>query len=128
VSGSSEVPHAIVFNPSHPSAPILCAPSWLCRVDTGAQTPPAAAAESHSTAATASGGAAIKAKKRHRHEGAEPSTGAGAGEPESHVIRSYGGMLLFDFIAPGTALVIEQPWLRVMDLFPPALYKHRFGT
>ena len=64
----------------------------------------------------------------HRHEGAEPSTGAGAGEPESHVIRSYGGMLLFDFIAPGTALVIEQPWLRVMDLFPPALYKHRFGT
>ena len=26
------------------------------------------------------------------------------------------------------AIVIEQPWLRVMDLFPPALYKHRFGT
>jgi hypothetical protein len=26
------------------------------------------------------------------------------------------------------SLVIEQPWLRVMDLFPPALYKHRFGT
>ena len=135
VSGSSEVPHAIVFNPSHPSAPILCAPSWLCRVDTGAhdgaQTPPAAAAESHSTAATASGGAAmkaVKARKRHRQEGADPSTGAGAGEPESHVIRSYGGMLLFDFIAPDTALVIEQPWLRVMDLFPPALYKHRFGT
>jgi hypothetical protein len=71
---------------------------------------------------------AVKARKRHRQEGADPSTGAGAGEPESHVIRSYGGMLLFDFIAPDTALVIEQPWLRVMDLFPPALYKHRFGT
>ena len=37
-------------------------------------------------------------------------------------------MLLFDFLAADVALVVEQPWLRVMDLLPPALYKHRFGT
>ena len=39
------------------------------------------------------------------------------------VVRSYGGMLLFDFVAADVALVVEQPWLRVMDLLPPALYK-----
>ena len=39
-----------------------------------------------------------------------------------------GPMLLFDFVAPDTAVAIEQPWLRVMQKFPPALFRHRFGT
>ncbi len=127
VAGSSEVPHAVVFNPSRPSAPILCAPSWLCRVDTGAEAPPAAGGGGSTPAAGSAGGK--KAKKRRRQEAAAAQNGGcGSGELESLVIRSYGGMLLFDFVAADTALVVEQPWLRVMDLFPPALYKHRFGT
>ena len=54
--------------------------------------------------------------------------GAVAADDQAHLIRSYGGVLLFDFLGADTAVVVEQPWLRVMDLFPPALYKHRFGT
>ena len=44
------------------------------------------------------------------------------------VVRSYGGILTFDFVDAGEAVVVEQPWLRVMDHFPPALFRHQFGT
>ena len=53
---------------------------------------------------------------------------AGGGASSDSVVRSYGGILTFAFVGPAEALVVEQPWLRVMDHFPPALYRHRFGT
>jgi hypothetical protein len=50
------------------------------------------------------------------------------GASSDRVVRSYGGILTFAFVGPAEAVVVEQPWLRVMDHFPPALYRHRFGT
>ena len=44
------------------------------------------------------------------------------------VVRSFGAMLLFTVLAEDEAIVVEQPWLRVVQHFSPALYKHRFGT
>ena len=61
-------------------------------------------------------------------EGGVTAEGAAGADDGTRVVRNYGGMLFFDFLAADVALVVEQPWLRVMDLLPPALYKHRFGT
>ena len=44
------------------------------------------------------------------------------------MVTKYGPILLFDFLANDTAVVVEQPWLRVMEHLPPALHRHRFGT
>ena len=46
----------------------------------------------------------------------------------TQVMRNYGGMLLFAMLAADEAVVVEQPWLRVMEHFPPAMFRHRFGT
>lgn len=134
VASSSEVAHAIAFNPAKPHAPILCAQSWLCRVETGAAAAVAAAEKAATAIASgvASGKKSKKKRRRDEEEAADTATGSASGGTEAaescHVTRSYGGMLHFDFLGPDAALVVEQPWLRVMDLLPPALYKHRFGT
>ena len=136
VGSSAEVAHRIAFNPSRPNDAILCAQSWLCRVRVGSDTADAGAAAA--AAADAEGGRRGKQKKkRGRAAEAEEAAGgsraggaspAGGGGDATQVVRSYGAMVLFDFTAADTAVVVEQPWLRVMDHFPPALYRHRFGT
>ena len=129
VAASPEVPHRIAVNPARPLAPILCSQSWLCRVDvdgapaTSARAPDAGPAD----------GAPPKGKAKRKRAAATttPSpNGDGADEaaPTTQVVRNYGGMLLFSVVAADEAVVVEQPWLRVMDHFPPALYKHRFGS
>ena len=127
---SPEVIHSIAFNPAVPSRPILCATSWQCALnldatDTEDAEPAEPAAESTKRAK--------KRKRRadrakHAEDGASAVQGGEGGGQKSHVIRRYGGVLAFSFLQTDVALVVEQPWLRVMDFFPPALYKHRFGT
>ena len=39
-----------------------------------------------------------------------------------------GFVCLVDVMGDDAAVVVEQPWMRVMEHFPPALYRHRFGT
>ena len=121
-------------------APVLVAPSWLCRVSVDCDD---GGADSSAQQLGGSGGAPVeetprgKKKRKLAAAAAEatpaattPETATASGGPggSSHVVRAYGGILTFGFLAPGEALVVEQPWLRVMDHFPPALYRHRFGT
>ena len=44
----------------------------------------------------------------------------------NRLLSCYAPLLLFDFLCSDTALVVEQPWLRVMERFPPALFRHVF--
>jgi hypothetical protein len=37
-------------------------------------------------------------------------------------------MLLLDFLAADVGVVVEQPWLRVLERLPDAMYRHQFGT
>ena len=53
---------------------------------------------------------------------------AGPDAPPARLVEPYGPILHFDFVGADTALVVERPWLRVMESFPPALHRHRFGT
>lgn len=124
VAASPEVPHRIAVNPARPLAPVLCSQSWLCRVelDIGAAGDETGGGES------GNGSKRSKAKRRRAAAAAPP---AGAEESEGTcelAIRNYGGMLLFAILSADEAVVVEQPWLRVMDHFPPALFRHRFGT
>ena len=134
IAASPEVPHCIAINPARPLAPILCSHSWLCRVEVDGRD--TAGPTNGSVAATAEEGTPKSKSKRKRAKSVETTLAslgdkhaeAESGSPSTLVIRNYGGMLLFAVLADDEAVVVEQPWLRVMDHFPPALYKHRFGT
>lgn len=139
VNESHEVPHAIVVHASSPYTPVLCGDSWLCRVDvtsgvdgkhSGASPVPLPEAPPRSGSS----------KKRRR--GSAGSSGEGASTPAGptetstvqrsisrvRILRSYGSILKFEYVGDREALVVEQPWLRVMNHFPPAMFRHRFGT
>jgi hypothetical protein len=137
-------------DPARPLAPILCAQSWLCRVAVDGGGGAAAAATPNGVPAAAGNGGSAAAKgKAKRKRAASAGEGANVGveaaarggggsngaaadvsdePPATNVVRSYGGVLLFSVLAADEAIVVEQPWLRVMDHFPPALYRSRFGT
>lgn len=127
VGASAEVAHSIAFNPGRPADAILVAQSWLCRVRIGDEageapplSPPGKRRGKRSRGAKDPGG------------GGAAKSGGGGGDGgeagEEQVVHAYGAMLLFDFTAADTAVVVEQPWLKVMGHFPPALHRHRFGT
>ena len=59
---------------------------------------------------------------------AEPRATDGGSADGTRLLTKYGPMRLFDFVAPGCAVVVEQPWLRVMERFPNAMVRHQFGT
>ena len=78
-------------------------------------------ANSAAGAATAENGAAGTPSTPRR-------SARSAGAAACRMVTRYGPMLLFDFLAEDTALVLERPWLRVMESFPPTLHRARFGT
>ena len=158
VEDSPEVPHTIAVSAARPRAPVLCAQSWLCRVDLDVPSRDTVGPSAPSDKQSASGGgtdaseaaplaasaahAKVKKSRKRRRGGGRTKEGGGDGDAvggsegsgggardeQCHVVRNYGGVLLFSFLGDDAAVVVEQPWLRVMDHFPPALYKHRFGT
>ena len=89
-----------------------------------AQEPqPEPAAKAAKAAKTAAGAAPSEAGE------ADADVEAGeVGEAACRMVTRYGPMLLFDYVAPDTAIVLERPWLRVMEHFPPTLHRPRFGT
>ena len=93
--------------------------------------PPEDGAEGGGVAEESSNGAARVAAAENGADGT-PGTprrgGRAAGAAACRMVTRYGPMLLFDFLAEDTALVLERPWLRVMESFPPTLHRARFGT
>jgi hypothetical protein len=88
-------------------------------------------AEGEGVAEESSNGAARAAAPENSADGTPgtPRRGARvAGAAACRMVTRYGPMLLFDFLAEDTALVLERPWLRVMASFPPTLHRARFGT
>jgi len=142
VATSPEVPLRISTNPAHPFAPILCAQSWLCRVEVDGRPADACAAEASPADPNVPPDGKGKNSKGKRKRaatsgataadecaGGNDSSAAGThGKPVTRVVRNYGGILHFAVLAKDEAIVVEQPWLRVMDHCPQALYKHRFGS
>ena len=143
IAASPEVPNSIAVIPTPPFAFILCAQSWLCRVaiDGGAAAATAivsgmAAGRAASASPTSSneGSTDQKARKRKAKETTDAQVvaatvgGTSCSSLATSVVRSFGAMLLFTVLAEDEAIVVEQPWLRVVQHFSPALYKHRFGT
>jgi len=120
-----EVVQRIVFNPADKTSAVLCAQTWLCRVSLpiAASTPAALGAPKQ------------QKRKRDTIDTAADATASTLTAANSSAIASagarvsnYGPMVCFDYLAADTAVVVEVPWLRVMQHFPPALYRHQFGT
>ena len=137
LASRAEVVTQLAFNPARPAEVVLCGQSFLFRVPldgvVAAEAP--AAAEAAAEAAEAGGGGAKK-RKRGQPKGAKKPKGGGGGggggeggAPAAAAASSrYQPMLLFDFLGDDRALVVERPWLRVIDHFPPTLQRQRFGT
>ncbi|KAL1525524.1 hypothetical protein AB1Y20_020380 [Prymnesium parvum] len=136
ISASAEVPLRLSFNPAHPETVVLSAQSWLCSVrlsleEAAADAPDASLAKD--AAKPPRGKKRLRGREKRKAKLAEAAglEMNGKTSPVLHgnrLVSNYGPMLHFDFMAPDTALVVEQPWLRVMQKFPPALFRQRFGT
>ncbi|XP_004349884.1 hypothetical protein CAOG_01364 [Capsaspora owczarzaki ATCC 30864] len=44
------------------------------------------------------------------------------------LVDKYKPLLFFDFLDASSMVVVERPWLAVMESFPPTLYRVRYGT
>ena len=118
----------IAFNKGDPTSATLCARTWLCQVPlAAAQLPTAVSGDGGAPPSKRSGGGAQRKRKRKR-AAALAAAGAAAAGAEARVVTAYGPMLLFDYVDSDVAVVVEQPWLRVMERFPPSLHRQQFGT
>jgi len=111
----------ISVNPSKPNSVMLCAQTWLYSVTWEGASDFAAPANAGQATET---GSRNQRRKRRRSK----SESGGGDDGRGQLVTKYGPILLFDFLADDTAVVVEQPWLRVMEHLPPALHRHRFGT
>ncbi len=49
-------------------------------------------------------------------------------EIESRLVRDYCPLLFFSHLPSGDSVVVERPWISIVENFPPAFYRNRFGA
>lgn len=97
---------SIVFDASRPRCMLLVANGYMCHID---MDKPASTQ--------------VKSKSSSFSKNADTDVS------ESYrVIKRFKPLLAATFVAPGCMMVAELPWIRVMQNFPPALYRHKYGT
>lgn len=56
------------------------------------------------------------------------STNTKSAPIECKLIDDYRPILFFAHLSNGDSLVIERPWLQIVENFPPAFYRSRYGA
>jgi hypothetical protein len=69
-------------------------------------------------------------KMRHQHHKDNAGTSSSANSSDAHcrVITRFRPMLTGRFVDQERLLVVEVPWIRVLQGLAPALQRHRYGT
>jgi hypothetical protein len=55
-------------------------------------------------------------------------TGVAAAGTNFKLIKRYQPLLFLDFADDGTMVVVERPWLAIMQTFPPPLHRKKYGS
>eukprot|EP00742_Colponemidia_sp_Colp-10_P006807 GILJ01007294.1.p1 GENE.GILJ01007294.1~~GILJ01007294.1.p1 ORF type:complete len:682 (+),score=96.47 GILJ01007294.1:45-2090(+) len=107
----------IAFNPGQPSSLLLYGHSFICHVDLEKPVP----VSDHGV------------KKRRLAPAAEDTNGhlngcANVAGNNFQIITKYQSVLSVHFLKANSLVVVELPWLKVMQDFPDALHRPRYGT
>jgi len=96
----------MAFNPASPDITVFFSASFMCSV--------------HMSSAASSGQKSKRSKQ---------TTSSGTDVEEKYVIIDrYRPILHMDFLDPSTLVVVERPWLQVMESFPGTLQRKVYGT
>jgi U3 small nucleolar RNA-associated protein 4 len=132
----------ISFSPTLPNTLVLQDHSSMCVLHTDQPLPNrnidlgraiAHTGESQSTASFARGSRGSK-RKPSVAAGTEPVEDededgeGGDGTKNFKLIRRFQPLLFADFSETGAMVVVERPWLAVMQTFPPPLYRSKYGS
>jgi len=144
----ADYPVRMAFNTSNPSKFLLGAHGFFCIVDLDQPMPEhsnifppnhvrarrfvpkksrASSIGDESAAANKDGGVTPPRRKRKRSL-------SNAGRPEREqngnftICLRYSGMLFMDFIAENEMVVVEQPWMNVVNALPDALARRVYGS
>lgn len=114
----------VAFNPAKPDTIILHSSSFLCSVDTS-KPPMGVTMEAPKSPKLGEG---ERKSKKHKHgkgnaTAADPATGS-----NFRIVDRYRPILHLDFLDSNAMVVVERPWLQVMESFPGMLHRNRYGT
>jgi U3 small nucleolar RNA-associated protein 4 len=133
-----DCPDSIAFNPSAPNKVVMGGHSWFCAIDLTKPVP------NHSRPFPPDHFKARNWSKRNlqnrQRSNSLSEKGASEVENNSHDAREedtirnfticlrYAGIIFQDFIRSNEMLVLEQPWMSVVDTLPGALERQRYGS
>ena len=101
----------VAFNPSNPDSMALFSSSFLCSVDMSKDIP-----------------IEIKEGKKSKKERHSKGEKQSLSNENFRIVDRYRPILHLDFIDSNTMVVVERPWLQVMESFPGVLNRPRYGT
>jgi len=99
----------IAFDPVNVNTITLYSHNYLCKIDLDKPMPDEAAKKS-------------KSRKRDR------SNPDAAAAQNFEFVSKYKPVLFMDFISDKEMLVVEAPWLKIMQKFPDMLYRPKYGS
>jgi U3 small nucleolar RNA-associated protein 4 len=105
---------SISFNPSKPRCVLLAAHGFMAHLDMSKDK----------TAATKPAPKSPSAKGAHLLKSSDNEVVS----DNCRVVKRFKPLLAAGFVAEDRLLVVEVPWIRVLNDLPAALYRHKFGT
>lgn len=117
----------IAFNPENQSEMILYGLNYFCKIDLAKpiyfETP--IQKDVNSNVTTNNNSSSKRQKAANKGQTKYQTTP----NPDNFkFVRRYQPILFLDYINGQELVIIERPWLSVMNALPPKLYRHRFGT
>ena len=101
----------VAFNPASPDNMTLFSSSFICSVDMSKPASEEAKAGEE--------------KKRKRDKQSKMAT---LSQENFKIVDRYRPILHLDFLDSNSMVVVERPWLQVMESFPGVLHRPRYGT
>ena len=117
--------HALAFNPARPNHLYLMSTGYFCAVNT---------AVPHVPRQLTTGWGRERNPERRKGGSEGPSSRTTLmeerifGEKDFRFVRRFQPMLFMGFVGPDEMVVVERPWVQVMDRMPEALDRKRFRT
>lgn len=109
----------VSFNPANPDTMVLFSSSFLCSVDMSKAAP-------EGEVSIKSGDGDNKKLKIKHHKKKDKHNAALT--DNFRIVDRYRPILHMEFLDGNTMVVVERPWLQVMENFPGMLHRHRYGT
>jgi U3 small nucleolar RNA-associated protein 4 len=141
LSQCQDCPDRLAFNPATPSKFLMGGQTWFCSIDLAAPVPKRSIPHPlHHFRAKTWGNTSQRQRSRSNsaiEDSLSPDKTRPNGEDEKSQLDSsnnfticlrYSGMIFLDFLDENELVVVEQPWLGIVNQLPDALERQRYGS